>query len=128
VRIYATRVEDRFGNRVDYDWQGDRLTRIHANDGREITLAYNADGTLKTATAGNRVWTYAHDLYRGLTDVINPDQTRWTYQRQGTLSIQYRSEEHTSELQSRENLVCRLLLEKIKQTVGYCGSSSASTP
>src|SRR5690606_41527081 len=29
-----------------------------------------------------------------------------------------RSEEHTSELQSRENLVCRLLLEKKKQTVG----------
>src|SRR5690606_41415485 len=27
-----------------------------------------------------------------------------------------RSEEHTSELQSRENLVCRLLLEKKKQT------------
>src|SRR5690606_4064661 len=28
---------------------------------------------------------------------------------------QYRSEEHTSELQSRENLVCRLLLEKKKR-------------
>src|SRR5690606_40654672 len=28
-----------------------------------------------------------------------------------------RSEEHTSELQSRENLVCRLLLEKKKKTV-----------
>src|SRR5690606_40377049 len=28
--------------------------------------------------------------------------------------IFYRSEEHTSELQSRENLVCRLLLEKKK--------------
>src|SRR5690606_41062979 len=28
---------------------------------------------------------------------------------------QIRSEEHTSELQSRENLVCRLLLEKKKQ-------------
>src|SRR5690606_40001015 len=28
-----------------------------------------------------------------------------------------RSEEHTSELQSRENLVCRLLLEKKKYTV-----------
>src|SRR5690606_41853727 len=27
-----------------------------------------------------------------------------------------RSEEHTSELQSRENLVCRLLLEKKKKT------------
>src|SRR5690606_39529470 len=30
--------------------------------------------------------------------------------------IQRRSEEHTSELQSRENLVCRLLLEK-KNTI-----------
>src|SRR5690606_39983737 len=28
--------------------------------------------------------------------------------------VPYRSEEHTSELQSRENLVCRLLLEKKK--------------
>src|SRR5690606_32258882 len=30
--------------------------------------------------------------------------------------IKHRSEEHTSELQSRENLVCRLLLEKEKPT------------
>src|SRR5436309_6233214 len=29
-------------------------------------------------------------------------------------SVEARSEEHTSELQSRENLVCRLLLEKKK--------------
>src|SRR5436309_11014483 len=29
--------------------------------------------------------------------------------------LQRRSEEHTSELQSRENLVCRLLLEKKKR-------------
>src|SRR5436309_16026502 len=32
------------------------------------------------------------------------------------LHLQIRSEEHTSELQSRENLVCRLLLEKKKKT------------
>src|SRR5436309_6205830 len=31
------------------------------------------------------------------------------------LDMYYRSEEHTSELQSRENLVCRLLLEKKKK-------------
>src|SRR3989442_10021798 len=31
----------------------------------------------------------------------------------------YRSEEHTSELQSRPHLVCRLLLEKKKKTK-YC--------
>src|SRR5690606_41923399 len=30
--------------------------------------------------------------------------------------VNARSEEHTSELQSRENLVCRLLLEKKKKT------------
>src|SRR5690606_40212534 len=30
-----------------------------------------------------------------------------------------RSEEHTSELQSRENLVCRLLLEKKKKSSQY---------
>src|SRR3712207_8814506 len=31
-----------------------------------------------------------------------------------------RSEEHTSELQSRQYLVCRLLLEKKKITTHYC--------
>src|SRR5690606_31266643 len=31
-----------------------------------------------------------------------------------------RSEEHTSELQSRENLVCRLLLEKKKERITKC--------
>src|SRR2546429_4305855 len=32
-------------------------------------------------------------------------------------AIQYRSEEHTSELQSRLHLVCRLLLEKKKNKI-----------
>src|SRR5437016_7054484 len=31
-------------------------------------------------------------------------------------ALEYRSEEHTSELQSLTNLVCRLLLEKKKKT------------
>src|SRR2546430_12855789 len=43
-------------------------------------------------------------LHRELADsATNPLKTR------------YRSEEHTSELQSQSNLVCRLLLEKKKQ-------------
>src|SRR2546429_9562426 len=36
-----------------------------------------------------------------------------------SLSPQYRSEEHTSELQSRLHLVCRLLLEKKKKILVY---------
>src|SRR5690606_42072045 len=35
------------------------------------------------------------------------------------ISTRLRSEEHTSELQSRENLVCRLLLEKKKAQTPY---------
>src|SRR5436309_6367202 len=38
-----------------------------------------------------------------------------------------RSEEHTSELQSRENLVCRLLLEKKKTRGINSHTQSAST-
>src|SRR2546429_4197268 len=44
----------------------------------------------------------------------------------GTAPPGWRSEEHTSELQSRLHLVCRLLLEKKKNTTN--NSSSMSTP
>src|SRR5690606_41391986 len=39
---------------------------------------------------------------------------KWLYEARLSLLSPPRSEEHTSELQSRENLVCRLLLEKKK--------------
>src|SRR2546429_6176358 len=39
----------------------------------------------------------------------------------------YRSEEHTSELQSRLHLVCRLLLEKKKKTQTLCHQYSFNT-
>src|SRR2546430_9550686 len=41
----------------------------------------------------------------------------------------FRSEEHTSELQSQSNLVCRLLLEKTKpDTVAYAASKPTLKP
>src|SRR2546428_5421304 len=47
-----------------------------------------------------------------------PDAARWRALRdgvpEGELARGLRSEEHTSELQSRSDLVCRLLLEKKK--------------
>src|SRR5947209_15731560 len=46
------------------------------------------------------------------------------------LRAKYRSEEHTSELQSRQYLVCRLLLEKkkkIDRTQDYCTYNSITT-
>src|SRR5690606_41925555 len=47
----------------------------------------------------------------------NPSQCRGYFLRRVP---QFRSEEHTSELQSRENLVCRLLLEKKNTTRRTC--------
>src|SRR2546430_4354144 len=61
-----------------------------------------------TATVTGCRWR-KHRRVRTLDGVIGAcSANRW---RSGV----YRSEEHTSELQSQSNLVCRLLLEKKKQ-------------
>src|SRR2546422_6465355 len=46
-------------------------------------------------------WWECHEVFEGLWHAVGPDSPR--------------SEEHTSELQSRLHLVCRLLLEKKKK-------------
>src|SRR2546427_9634121 len=45
--------------------------------------------------------------------------SRFREHRRESSSIRPRSEEHTSELQSQSNLVCRLLLEKKKEATYY---------
>src|SRR5690606_42104836 len=54
----------------------------------------------------------AHHLRPGLRA---PIQRTMLEGLQSAATVGQRSEEHTSELQSRENLVCRLLLEKKKK-------------
>src|SRR5690606_41299320 len=49
------------------------------------------------------------DLSRALLLVI--ERAKMLVEPSGAAGVAARSEEHTSELQSRENLVCRLLLE-----------------
>src|SRR5690349_18443220 len=56
---------------------------------------------------------------------------RWDYQAlrivyDAWVPVDARSEEHTSELQSRRDLVCRLLLEKKKKKKNRCLSTDAS--
>src|SRR3712207_9025365 len=52
---------------------------------------------------------------------VNPkgmnENIRYIQYQQKSFSLDFRSEEHTSELQSRQYLVCRLLLEKNKVTL-----------
>ncbi|MDB5972750.1 MAG: repeat-associated core domain protein [Hydrocarboniphaga sp.] len=77
VRIYATRVEDRFGNWVQYTYQGNLLQTIEANDGRVISLGYNAGNKIQTVSANGRTWTYTYfEAY--LSQVTLPDQSYWT--------------------------------------------------
>src|SRR2546430_5102890 len=60
----------------------------------------------------------------------HPDHARGGRQRaaataRGARARRVRSEEHTSELQSQSNLVCRLLLEKKKKTIAPRVSEAA---
>src|SRR5256885_4290948 len=48
------------------------------------------------------------------------ESRRHVYECHGSKQSKPRSEEHTSELQSPCNLVCRLLLEKKKKSFSYC--------
>src|SRR2546430_8740478 len=47
----------------------------------------------------------------------NNETHSFAFMRQRTYLMAMRSEEHTSELQSQSNLVCRLLLEKKKNII-----------
>src|SRR2546430_4409640 len=56
----------------------------------------------------------ALDLARRVRSILSPE-LRVVLTRDEDRNLSLRSEEHTSELQSQSNLVCRLLLEKKKQ-------------
>src|SRR3712207_7222483 len=60
-------------------------------------------------------WTLQNNL-RGMPEPPHRRATTICRTRRKRLLDTTRSEEHTSELQSRQYLVCRLLLEKKKQT------------
>lgn len=88
-RLYASRVEDRFGNWVRYDWVGDRLDAIRANDGREIRLFYNQAGVVERVVNGVRTWSYSYsersvrrpwDNKVFLTAVSLPGGGSWGYE------------------------------------------------
>ena len=87
VALYATRVEDRFGNWVTYSYANPagspvQVTRIEANDGRLITIGYNAQGKVSTVSAGGRTWTYEYVFptpEKGSLSVVRlPDSSQWT--------------------------------------------------
>lgn len=84
VYLLASRVEDRFGNWVDYTYSGSKLTAITANDGRQITLGYTGNA-VTSASSSSGAWTYQYDGAGNLAAAIRPDSSRWTFAFTGNL-------------------------------------------
>lgn len=82
VYLLATRVEDRFGNWVNYHYSGDHLTQITSSDGRTISLTWSGN-TIATVTSALGTWSYSYvngaDGRPRLSRVTQPDSSAWTY-------------------------------------------------
>lgn len=100
VYLLVSRIEDRFGNWVNYTYAGDRLTAITASDGRSITIEWSGR-TIVKASANGRDWFYTYSGDTGyvydfvwLETVTLPDATRYKYSYQsdspfGVLNTNY---------------------------------------
>src|SRR5438046_7773445 len=82
--------------------------------GRQGALQYDIASLLYDAKAD-----LPPDLRRQLLDHYLDSLARFIKLDREASMRHYRSEEHTSELQSLTNLVCRLLLEKKKKNTNY---------
>src|SRR3712207_6916724 len=63
----------------------------------------------------------------GHNQVLSRDQRAARARARDHVRHSHRSEEHTSELQSRQYLVCRLLLEKKKTIKRHCVAATLTT-
>lgn len=81
--LFVSEVTDVHGNWVRYDYDSEnRVTRIHANDGREILINRDVYGVIQTVTANGRTWTYGYGSTYGntyLTSVTLPDNRQWSF-------------------------------------------------
>lgn len=85
VHFLVSRIEDRFGNWVDYSYSGDKLTGITGSDGRQISLIWSGNNIASaTSSVGN--WTYGYAGGR-LSQVTQPDGSKWTFASTGSLTI-----------------------------------------
>lgn len=90
--MYVTKIEDRFGNTVNYIYSGSKVTSIEASDGRKVTIAWRADAPVidsfsvidSQSGAALRTWSYGYDLtdpsFPLLNTVTNPDGSQWKFQ------------------------------------------------
>lgn len=89
VFFLVSRIEDRFGNYVNYTYSGDRLTGIAASDGRFINLTWTG-GYVTSVSSSIGTWTYAYGQTPNAVTVTTtqPDGSHWTYAASGALYIE----------------------------------------
>src|SRR3712207_7819038 len=85
---------------------------------RSFKLSIDGDAQ-RLKSAGRRMNLIGAAMSRGTRDKLGQLARRF----HRLAAFTSRSEEHTSELQSRQYLVCRLLLEKKKKTVSVKASN-----
>lgn len=89
VAMYVSRIEDRFGNYLTYQYSGDKLTSITASDGRQVVVNWRTDAhkidSVVVQPTGPKPQTtrYVYGADGLLSAVVLPDQTQWTYSTSG---------------------------------------------
>src|SRR5690625_3766291 len=111
----------RYADQLFYDMQMEGIQPIIVHPERNQELLKNHDkmysfikaGVLSQVTAGSILGKFGKDIQEFSEQLIEANLTHFiASDAHNTASRGIRSEEHTSELQSRGHLVCRLLLEK----------------
>lgn len=97
--MLATRVEDRFGNWINYNYDGDRLTSITASDGRTVSFSWN-DALVTTVQASGRSWAYGYingvtpvgGSFTSLGSMTQPDGSRMTFDLRSFYALRIRDD------------------------------------
>ena len=85
VYFLVSRIEDRFGNWVNYTYSGDKLTQITSNDGRFIQITWSGSN-VASATSSRGSWSYTYTTNSLV--VTQPDAAKWTYTTTGGLALE----------------------------------------
>src|SRR3712207_7167934 len=95
------------------DWSSDVCSSDLASN--PSAVKHEPRSVRTCVTWKGKAWTASLRKATALAVVSSSFTARWTQREQRSIATKRkRSEEHTSELQSRQYLVCRLLLEKKK--------------
>src|SRR5690606_40266938 len=98
--------------RFSRDWSSDVCSSDLARNALPVQGIFFGVPTMKQNKTARGISLIQLMILLAVLGVVISLGARWVLGERTASQTHARSEEHTSELQSRENLVCRLLLEK----------------